>query len=424
MDTKRGTIFVDPNIYFMRNLGCWNNTVIHECFHWYKDKKHHELKALYDKSAGRTTCHVYEAYKYHNEWTPNDWMEWHANGITPRILMPKAATITKIEELIKKYKTVMDMAHWLDIMERVLFDLADFFEVSRISAKLRMIELGYKDVEGVATYVDDHYISNYAFAENSKKRNQTFSISLKDSFYEYFSNPEFRRFIDSGRFTYIDGHYVINDPKYVQHSELIGLDLTHYAKLNINECCIRFNLQFSPAETEDIAGYLDTIEFRKATPNYKRVPKFTLDNHNQELFSRSKELIKFHEEYVGEYEFLSRPPLNFALTAWTHIQRLDCDRKDFCKKTLLSEKTYERLRDNDVPNPSFETVMQICVGLGLGGIYGEQLLGLAGYILNAERLGYKKVLYCFQGHSIYECDEVITGLGLPSILPAAYRMSE
>lgn len=116
--------------------------------------------------------------------------------------------------------------------------------------------------------------------------------------------------------------------------------------------------------------------------------------------------------------------MNFAQTAWAHIERKKISRKDFCEKTLLSDKTYDRLRDNRLPSPTLQTVMQICVGLELGGVLGEQLLELAGYKLNAQQVAYRKILYAFRGHSIYECDEVLTALGMPSILPKQYRVIE
>ena len=46
---NRGTIIVDPDVYFKRNLGCWNNTVIHECVHWFLHQKHFELVQLFEK---------------------------------------------------------------------------------------------------------------------------------------------------------------------------------------------------------------------------------------------------------------------------------------------------------------------------------------------------------------------------------------
>jgi len=423
MSVKRGTILIDPNIYFMRSLGCLNNTVIHECIHWFKHRKYHELVRMYDDDAARISCQVDECNRYYQSanWTPEDWMEWHANGIAPRVLMPKEAAIKKIEELIKQHELLLGVANRLAIMEGVLFELADFFEVSRQAAKIRMLDLGYMDVEGVATYIDDHYISNYAFAADSKNRNQTFSISLSDSFFEYFNNAEFRQLIDSGNFAYIDGHHVINDPKYVVHSSLGGIDLTDYAKLHVDECCIRFDLKYNPASAADIVVYLDSIEFRKAIPGYNRVPMFNPDGHNLDVLQRSEKLKKFHDEYVAEGSFLEQPTLNFAQTAWAHIERLAIAPKEFCNRTLLSEKTYERLRNNDIPNPNLQTVMQICVGFNLGGVLGEQLLELAGYKLTPQQLAYKKILHSFSEHSIFECDEVLTALGIPSILPKQYR---
>ncbi len=424
MAVRRGTILVDPNIYFMRNLGCWNNTIIHECVHWYKHKKYHELAAMYDTDAVRISCQVQERDRHRGKWDATDWMEWHANGIAPRILMPKQAATKKIDELIRKNELLYGRDDRLTVMEGVLTELTDFFEVSRAAAKLRMLDLGYREVEGVAIYMDDHYISSHAFAAESKNRNQTFSISLSDSFFEYFANEKFRNLIDSGNFTYVDGHYVINDPKYVSRSALGGLDLTDYAKRHIDKCCIRFDLKYNESAKTDIVVYLNTVTFRKATPDYNRQPSYNPDDHNMAVFARSAELRKFHEEYSEELAILSQPTTTFCAAVWGHIQRLGISRKDFCERTLLSEKTYERLRDNAMPRPKFETVMQISVGLSLGGHLGEQLLELGGHRLTAAQFGYKKILYSYQGHDLYECDEVLNALGLPSILPKQYRTVE
>jgi len=142
----------------------------------------------------------------------------------------------------------------------------------------------------------------------------------------------------------------------------------------------------------------------------------------QELFKSSEELNKLYNEYTEENEFLSKPTLNFAQTAWAHIERLKCSRTDFVQKTLLSESIYDQLLGNRIPRPSFQTVMQFCVGLALGSVFGEQLLELAGYKLNSQQLAYKKILHSYCGHSIYECDAVLVALGSPSIIPGQYQV--
>ena len=45
------TIIVDPEVYFLRTLGSWNNTVVHECVHWIKHRKALELEQI-----GRASC--------------------------------------------------------------------------------------------------------------------------------------------------------------------------------------------------------------------------------------------------------------------------------------------------------------------------------------------------------------------------------
>ena len=41
---KAKTIVVDPNIFFLRNLGAVNNTIVHECVHWHLHRKAFELE--------------------------------------------------------------------------------------------------------------------------------------------------------------------------------------------------------------------------------------------------------------------------------------------------------------------------------------------------------------------------------------------
>lgn len=41
--TKPGTMLINPNVYFMYNIGTANNTVIHECVHWDRHRRAFEL---------------------------------------------------------------------------------------------------------------------------------------------------------------------------------------------------------------------------------------------------------------------------------------------------------------------------------------------------------------------------------------------
>ena len=52
------TIVVDPYMYLLRNLGCVNNTIVHECVHWVKHRKVFELEKLFNADASNISCEV------------------------------------------------------------------------------------------------------------------------------------------------------------------------------------------------------------------------------------------------------------------------------------------------------------------------------------------------------------------------------
>lgn len=135
---RRGTMFIDPDTYLMRNYGCFNNTVAHECVHWYKHRYYHLYQnAISNGTAVAFKCPVAEAdVKFQHEWDDEDWMEWQANGIAPRILMPKEMFIVAANIFIKERAKNSFPVWW------VQNSLADLFDVSKQSAGIRMSELG------------------------------------------------------------------------------------------------------------------------------------------------------------------------------------------------------------------------------------------------------------------------------------------
>lgn len=76
-----GTILVNPDVFFMRNIGSTNNTVIHECVHWDKHYKFFELQKLLNPEIQAISCAVVEEYKKKANQLEDElsWMEWQAN---------------------------------------------------------------------------------------------------------------------------------------------------------------------------------------------------------------------------------------------------------------------------------------------------------------------------------------------------------
>ena len=199
---KAKTIIVDPNIFFLRNLGAVNNTIVHECIHWDKHRKAFELERLYNENATQIKCQVVGGIKG-DKRNAVAWMEWHVNALAPKIQMPLIPFKTKAHELIKKFQKELGTTDMIDVMESVIDALATFFCVSRLAAKIRMIDAGYEEAVGTFTYIDSHYVKPHRFKKGALERNQTFSIDALDAAIQSIIHPEIR----NGNYLYIDSHF-------------------------------------------------------------------------------------------------------------------------------------------------------------------------------------------------------------------------
>ncbi|MDT9120675.1 ImmA/IrrE family metallo-endopeptidase, partial [Escherichia coli] len=87
----------------MRNQGSYNNTIVHESVHWLLHRHHNEYKMLFDQNHKRSSSLRDNTISSSSEWRDYDWMEWQANGIAARILMPKSMTRQKVNQLFTDY---------------------------------------------------------------------------------------------------------------------------------------------------------------------------------------------------------------------------------------------------------------------------------------------------------------------------------
>lgn len=106
----------------------------------------------------------------------------------------------------------------------------------------------------------------------------------------------------------------------------------------------------------------------------------------------------------------------FSLLSAKYVLKLGISKSEFCRRTLLSEKTYERIKYGQLADrPKPETVMQFCVGLGLSLEESENLFNAAGHYLGGCKLheAYRELLSMNDSLTIYECNDVLRHLELP-----------
>lgn len=155
-NAKRGTVLIDPRVYYERTLGTVNFTIAHECFHWHRHQPYHALMKMLganDELGKIIQCSIGSNSKDSEKWKAIDWMEWQANGVAPHILMPTSTAKIKVTELIEKYQIHFDGMDGYRIEDMIL-ELADFYGLSKLAVKMRIREMGYAKIDGVFTYVN------------------------------------------------------------------------------------------------------------------------------------------------------------------------------------------------------------------------------------------------------------------------------
>ena len=142
---RYGTMIIDPDTIAKRNEGCKNNTIAHECFHWHKHRDYYIAASIVDKTKTNIRSSFEQASQSaQSTWTDEDWMEWQAKGIAPRILMPLKPFNTTVERLIGEYSNNPSIHRkWYSLHGWVVNSLAIFFKVSKQSAEIRLDETGY-----------------------------------------------------------------------------------------------------------------------------------------------------------------------------------------------------------------------------------------------------------------------------------------
>lgn len=131
---------IDAYAYWQRNQGVTNNTIAHEIYHWYRHRLYAAIKQiLRNEKFIPHRCPLNITYPGKNEkWSDEQRMEWQANNIAPRILMPLKTFRMKVDELYLKYdyeNTPLKIATLTCIAD----DLTKFFRVSSQSALIRRI---------------------------------------------------------------------------------------------------------------------------------------------------------------------------------------------------------------------------------------------------------------------------------------------
>ena len=123
-----GTIIVDPTVAFERNLGAYNNTIIHECVHWYLHKKAFALEELFNEDASKIVCLVSGGLEGRASSDMLQ-MERQANAIAPRIQMPELQFKRMYSKFLKEIRAESGNFDLIYVMQPLIDRLSEYFMV-------------------------------------------------------------------------------------------------------------------------------------------------------------------------------------------------------------------------------------------------------------------------------------------------------
>lgn len=408
-----GEIFVDPDAFFLRNLGSVNNTIVHECVHWDKHRKAFELERLYNAEATRIKCRVEGGIKDSTARSATDFMEWQANTLTPRIQMPYTQTKVKATQLIQHYRRLMQTDEIVDIMEAVIDEIAAFFVVSRAAAKIRLVDLGFEEAIGTFTYIDGKYVCPHSFKKGSLDRNQTFSISQSDAVVEGALNPKLKERLQSGAYLYVDSHFCLYIPKYIKTGEDGVPYMTEYARHHADECCLVFDLHIKTGSRYGKDYYTECVLCRDDKSDIVFEAKFS-NGQNTETPSNIETLRTRNTELA---ELARNLPSSFTGTLKALMEWQNITVEALAERCGMSPKTIQRLRNDEECKTTLETIVALCIGLKLPPITSYDLIGKSrfSFIASEKHMAYRFLLDGYYIHTLPECNDLLVRLGVAPI---------
>ncbi len=363
---QEGNIIIDPKSEALFGEGQKRNTLLHEMIHWEKDKVYFDILRLKNNfnedfiySITPIMCRQSQIYFEPNEKSKTKeneirWLEWQANKLAPRILMPKGMFKKKAEELMND-KSIQSC-------EELIKKLSMFFIVSKLSVKLRLLEVGLE--EKINQYDDFDLIYDDDCVEAYSK------LSVVEAYKLIENSSSLRQWIHANNFLFVEGYFVLPFKGYIRNDDGI-LKLTKKAKANLKKCVLNIRkIQYNEFYEEEIAcgilyrGECSTKTFYMFSPEFQNLQVKELE----EAYQAAADTI-FVDDVEEEKELvkiLTDPDKTLCEVITFMMEKKNWNSPTkFNHKTLLNNDYYSRIKRNGMNNMEKETLMAICVGLGL-----------------------------------------------------------
>lgn len=403
-EVSQPSVFIDADIM---NIGRFNNTLAHECYHWWRHrnyfnyKRNHENGTEFAFRCNRGLSTVGSLIG--GEWSDIDKMEWQAKTIAPKILMPRTAFKKKVDHIYQMLLADNPNADRSIVTEFVIDNIADFFEVSRQSAAIRMYELGYTEAEMYCVGETDTPAEQLQHRKTTQAKRHQRPISLLEAFKLYRENDLLRATLDTGAFCFSEGYFVLNDDRYLIETGNGIKSMTSYAKQHLAECTLDFSIKLIP---DSFMHGASQMMFRSDSV-FNTETTYDANTQNTELFNKAKDFEKK----------LKRAQTN-AITPAACMKKRMADEhwyeSTFEEKTGLDKMNYSRVQ-SETHKFTMRPLVAMGVGLGLDLSEMEEVLRLGGMAFmpgDTEQEAYKYLFTAFYQQGIDVCNAFLSEIGV------------
>lgn len=358
-----------------------NFTLIHESVHWEFHRKQMLLlnclvknACLPEEIATAISCYKDASYLKRGVIDYKR-IEWQADNLAARILMPRKQMRDKLAVLIQNVKRDHPTMRRACVLELAIKEVADFFDVSVESARIRALQLGFDQAAGVLRYIDGQYVIPIWFPDGYLTNKQTFFIDERTKNKSLQVNSKLKKAFENGTIVYINKMFVMNTPKFVRENENGVFQLTEYALEHAEECALCFDINSKMGLKEDTMSYsvyhLDRDVDRENFTEYFCDLDADINVNKIKDMEELEEIMKMIDHYVDLRN--NDLPGMFHNTLKYHMDRLECNARKLAEKTHQSQRTIENhLKGENMPE--LPAVLSYCVGLNLHPFFSLDLI--------------------------------------------------
>ena len=401
---KEGTILINVKI-IEKGRGCLNNTIVHECLHWWLHKKYFELQMLLSPNNPSSKSYIDEMEmpdkkKFINKY----YMELQARSISPIVLMPRETASSYYETILTQLENRKSYQSKNRTFLYALYKFAEKFGASTSSARIRLENLGYTEVSFSSKMGNDLKIRPFKSSVRLGL-GQTYILEFSEAVKAFSKDQATRLALASGKILYVDGLFVINDEKYVKFYKYAKPRLTELALSDVSKCCILFETKKAGVSVEFNPVTFNFVTFCSdgSKTQYAINPSVSKGERNKEIIDLKRTSLHQKDEIEEARDFVSKMN-RFD----TFSSKLDCLLGEECmgfksdrgigSMCKIDGKTITAYRKG-ISKPDEKKLLAICAGLQLHPL-------VSGHLFKANRMDIYAVSeepYPFYFHLMTTC---------------------